>query len=229
MKRLLGLTVAATAALSVAAMAAPTHERVRGTVKSASADKLTVHTSAGDDVPVTLNSSTKYLKVEKSSLGKIEKGSYVGIATKEVAAMSVALEVVVFPPSMKGAGEGHYGWDKIPDTTVAGDKMTNSKMTNGNVAAVSTSSEAPKVNSKMTNGSVSSTSSEEGAKKLTVTYKGGTQTILVPPTAPVVTFTKGSHAELTDGTTVFVSGTTDNGKVTANAVAVGTNGVKPPM
>jgi len=36
-------------------------------------------------------------------------------------------------------------------------------------------------------------------------------------------------AEVTKGATVFVNATKDDGKVTANAVAVGVNGVKPPM
>jgi hypothetical protein len=229
MRRLLGLTIMATTALSVAAFAAPEHERVRGTVTSVTSDTLTVHTTTGEDLPIMLGSSTKYLKVEKSSLDHVEKGSYIGTATKEVGSMLVALEVVIFPPAMKGAGEGHYGWDKIPDTTVSGGATTSSAMTNGNVAAVSTSSSTATANSTMTNGSVSATSSEKGAKQLTVTYKGGEQTILVPPTAPIVTFAPGTLAEVTKGATVFVNATKDEGKVTANAVAVGTDGVKPPM
>ena len=228
MKRLLGLTIAAAAALSVSAFAAPEHERVRGTVTSITSDTLTVHTTTGEDVPVMLGSGTKYLLVDKASLNNIEKDSYIGTATKEVGSMLIALEVVIFPPAMKGAGDGHYGWDKLPDTTLAGGGTTSSAMTNGNVAAVSTA-EAPAVNSSMTNGNVSAASSEKGAKKLTVTYKGGEQTILVPPTAPIVTFKPGTMAEVTKGATVFVAATKDDGKVTADAVAVGVNGVKPPM
>ena len=49
----------------------------------------------------------------------IEKGSFIGTATKDVGGTQVALEVVVFPPSMRGTGEGHYAWDKIPDTTLS--------------------------------------------------------------------------------------------------------------
>jgi hypothetical protein len=229
MKGLLGLSFAATTALSVAAFAAPEHVRVRGTVTSVTSDTLTVHTTTGEDVPVALGSDTKYLEVKKSSLENIEKGSYIGTATKEVGSMLVALEVVIFPPSMKGAGDGHYGWDKMPDTTLSGGATTNSAMTNGNVAAVSTSSQAPAVNSSMTNGSVSATSSEKEAKQLTVAYKGGEQTILVPPTAPIVTFEPGTMSEVTKGAVVFVNATKDGGKVTANAVAVGSEGVNPPM
>ena len=69
-------------------------------------------------------SGTKYLKVEKSSLGNIEEGSHIGTGPRSVGSMLVALEVVIFPPSMEGAGEGHYGWDKIPDTTRSGGVKT---------------------------------------------------------------------------------------------------------
>lgn len=229
MKRLLGLTLAATAALSVSAFAAPEKERVRGTVSSISSESLTVHTATGTDVAMTLGSDTKYLQVEKSSLGNIEKDSYIGTATKSVGSVLVALEVVIFPPSMKGTGDGHYAWDTIPDTTVSGGGKTASAMTNGSVAAVATSSAQPGVNSTMTNGSVAAASSKDGAKQLTVSYKGGEQTILVPPTAPIVTFKPGTMAGVSKGETVFVSATKDGDKVMANAVAYGVNGVKPPM
>ena len=229
MKRLLGLSLAATTALSVSAFAAPVQERVRGTVSSISGDSLTVHTTMGTDVAVTLGSGTKYLQVEKSSLGNIEKDSYIGTATKNVGEKLVALEVVIFPPSMKGTGDGHYAWDTIPDTTVSGGSKTASAMTNGNVAAVATSPRTPQVNSTMTNGNVAAASSQAGAKELTVTYKGGQQTILVPPTAPIVTFKPGTMSDVTPGSTVFVNATKDGEKTTANAVAVGVGGATPPM
>ena len=229
MNRILGLTLAATTALSVSAFAAPARERVRGTVSEIGGDSLTVHTAAGTDVAMTLGSSTKYVQVVKSSLNNIEKDSYIGTATKSVGSMLVALEVVVFPPAMRGTGDGHYAWDELPDTTVAGGAKTASAMTNGNVAAVTKSSATPEVNSTMTNGNVAAESSKNGAKQLTVTYKGGEKTILVPPTAPIVTFKPGTMSDVTKGATVFVIATKDGDKTMANSVAVGVDGVKPPM
>src|ERR1700758_1171649 len=150
-KLILGLAIAASALTSSAALAATgTPERVRGTITSASADAVTVDTHADKPVTVTLTGNTKYLKVEKSNLNKIEKGSYIGTATKDIGGTQVALEVVIFPPSLRGAGEGHYAWDKIPDTTLSEGSLTSSSMTNGNVSVVSTS--VPTVNSTMTNG-----------------------------------------------------------------------------
>jgi hypothetical protein len=211
-----------------AAFAAGEPSRIRGTITSVDTDKIVVHTAAGADLPIALGAGTKYLQVVKSSLDKVEKDSYIGTATKTVGSNLIALEVVVFPAAMKGAGDGHYDWDKIPDTTLSGKSYASSSMTNGSVTAVSTPSSAT-VHSAMTNGSVSSASNEKGVKKLTVTYKGGQQTILVPPTAPIVTFLPGSTSDLTKGAAVFIQATKDGDATAAALVAVGKDGLTPPM
>src|SRR6201988_3610781 len=204
--RILGLAIAASTLASSAALAATgTPERVRGTITSATADAVTVDTHADKPVTVTLTGNTKYLEVEKSNLNNIEKGSYIGTATKDVGGTQVALEVVVFPPSMRGAAEGHYAWDKIPDTTLSGGAQTSSSMTNGNVSAVSTSMAT--VKRTMTNGDVAASQSQGGVTHLVVTYKGGQQNVLVPPTAPIVTFRPGTKALMAKGKDVFVKGT----------------------
>jgi hypothetical protein len=225
-KRIFGLAIAVSALASSAALAA-TPERVRGVITSATANSVTVDTYAGKPVTVALTGKTAYLKVEKSSLDKVEKDSFIGTATKNVGGMQVALEVVIFPPSMRGTGEGHYAWDKIPDTTLSGGAKTSSSMTNGNVAAVSTS--VPDVNSSMTNGNVTASQSQGGIKHLMVTYKGGKQDVLVPPTAPIVTFRPGTEALVAKGSDVFIKATQTGSGLVANAVAVGVDGVKPPM
>jgi hypothetical protein len=227
-KRILGLAIAASALTSSAALAAAeTPERVRGTIASATANSVTVDTYAGKPVTVALTGKTAYLKVEKSSLDNVEKGSFIGTATKDVGGMQIALEVVIFPHSMRGTGEGHYAWDKIPDTTLSGGARTSSSMTNGNVAAVSTS--VPDVSSSMTNGDVAASQSQGGVTHLVVTYKGGQQHVLVPPTAPIVTFRPGAEALVVKGNDVFIKATKTGSGLVANAVAVGVDGVKPPM
>ena len=227
-KRILGLAIAASAVASTAALAATgTVERVRGTIASATADSVTVDTYAHKPVTIDLTGNTKYLEVEKSSLNQIEKGSYIGTATKDVGGTQVALEVVVFPPSMRGVGEGHYAWDKIPDTTLSGGAQTSSSMTNGNVSVVSTS--VPEVNSTMTNGDVAASKSNGGLTHLVVTYNGGKQDVLVPPTAPIVTYQPGTKALVTKGRDVFIKATETGSDLVANAVAVGVDGVRPPM
>jgi hypothetical protein len=77
-KRILGLAIAASALVSSAALAATgTPERVRGTMASAATDSVTVDTHADKPVTVILTGNTSYLKVDKSNLNKVEKGSYI--------------------------------------------------------------------------------------------------------------------------------------------------------
>src|ERR1700732_2682605 len=227
-KRILGLAIAASALASSAALAATeTPERVRGTIASATADSVTVDTNADKPVTVALTGNTTYLKVEKSNLNKVEKGSFIGTATKDVGGTQVALEVVIFPPSMRGAGEGHYAWDKIPDTTLSGGAQTSSSMTNGNVSAVSTS--APNVNSTMSNGDVAASRPQGGVTHLAVTYNGGQQDVLVPPTTPIVSFRPCTKALLPTWRDVFIKAPQTGSGLVATTVAVGVDGVKPPM
>jgi hypothetical protein len=223
MTRFFGLFLVATTTLSTAALAA-TPERIRGTVTGITSDAVMVHAPDGTDKTVGLTSTTHYQKVVRASLSNVEPGSYIGTATKEVGGKLIALEVVLFPPAMKGAGEGHYGWDRIPDTTLSGGASASSTMTNGTVSTAAAT--AGSANTTMTNGNVSAADAKGGAKQLTVTYKGGEQSILVPPTAPVVSFVPGAMADVTKGSTVFIGASNDDGKLTVN---YGSDGVNPPM
>ena len=147
--------MANSALTSSAALAATgTPECVRGVAWSAAANSVTVDTD-GKPVSVALTDKTAYLKVgEVETPTRSRKGSFIGTATKDVGGTQVALEVVIFPPSMRGTGEGHYARDKIPDSTLSGGAQTSSSMTNGNVKA-RCRLPVPDVKSSMTNGDVS--------------------------------------------------------------------------
>ncbi len=211
------------------AMAATQSERIRGTIESADQDSMTVQTLQGEKVKVSLDDATKYVTVVKSGLSNVAKGSFIGTATKGSGDFLVALEVVIFPPSLRGTGEGHYGWDKLPDTTMAGGGSVSSSMTNGTIEAASPSGPATEVNTTMTNGDIQSASEQGGAKRITVTYNGGKQTILVPPTAPIVAFQPAERSAVMTGAHVFIRASEDGGKTTADFVAVGKDGLAPPM
>lgn len=229
MPRILPLATAFSVCLiSAATIAAPVPQRVRGTIDAVTPTTLTVHTTSGSDIAVALDGQTHYLQLSPSSLSKVDPGSYIGTATKSIGDQLVALEVVIFPPALRGTGEGHYAWDRIPDTTLSGHATTASSMTNGTVSAAPAITPET-VNSTMTNGTVSSAGESDGARQITVTYKGGKQTILVPPTAPIVVYRTGDKAELKHGTAVFVNALRDGNALTARSVAVGIDGVKPPM
>jgi hypothetical protein len=224
MPRLLALFIAAGIfGISAVAFAAPVPERVRGSVKSISDTTLVIHTTSGTDKTLNLTDATGYLTVAKSDLDHIESGGYIGTATKSIGDKRVALGVLIFPPAMKGAAEGHFDWDPIADTTLSGGAKTASAMTNGTVTAAKAAAGAGKVNSAMTNGIVSSTGASGGAKQITLTYQGGKQIVLVPPTAPVVTVVPGGKSDVTVGTVVFINAVQQDGQLNAAAVFVGLN------
>src|SRR5579859_5663864 len=100
---------------------------IRGTIASLNGQTLTVNTREGPKVDVALADPLTVSTVKRLKLADIKEGSYVGVASKTGADGSAqALEVLVFPDSMRGAGEGHYAWDLQP----------GSMMTNANVTAV---------------------------------------------------------------------------------------------
>src|SRR4051794_37819664 len=102
MTRLLGLALAATAAFMTPAMAVAQSERIRGTIEAVDHKSMTVQMPQGNKVEVSLTDATKYVTVVKSPLSHVEKGSFIGTATKGSGNFLVALEVVIFPPSLRG-------------------------------------------------------------------------------------------------------------------------------
>ena len=112
-------------------------ERLRGTVIALSGDMLTVHTHDAADVPVAFAGSIRYVTVMRLSPDRVDLGSYIGIGTKTSGNKLVALEVVVLTLSVRGADEGHYARDRIPDATLSGGATTASTMTNGSISNAS--------------------------------------------------------------------------------------------
>jgi len=228
MARLPTLALASLLTLGTAAVAASPPERLRGTIEAVEGCGFTLKTLDGKSERVTLAPDAKVSWVVPAQLDQIKDGVFIGTATK--GEPPVALEVVLFPGSMRGTGEGHYDWDVIPDRT--GGSAVKSTMTNGTVkaAAPATAPDAPRVKSAMTNGTVKA--SGTGAERtLTVDYgKGQSIQVLVPPQAPVVTFEPADAGAISAGAKAFVVvARGDDGKVTARRVAVGKNGLTPPM
>ena len=107
------------------AWAEGTPVRVRGTVVSLDGSKLVVHTKDGKDVTVNLKDKYAALAVVKSSIDEIKEGTFIGTATEPQPDGSLrAVEVVVFPETLRGFAEGHYPWDLGP----------KSMMTNATIA-----------------------------------------------------------------------------------------------
>ncbi len=174
--------------------------RVRGTIESAAATTLTVKARDGSSMTIALPEQVRLSTVVKKSLDDIKSGDFIGSAALKGADGKLhALEVVIFPEAMRGTGEGHYPWDSAPDST-------------------------------MTNATVGEVMAAPSGKTLKMTYKGGEQDIVVGPDAPIVTFAPANPGMLQAGKAVFVVATKGaDGAMTARAVVVESDGVKPPM
>jgi hypothetical protein len=98
---------------------------VRGSIVSLNGNTLKVKSREGKSVDVMLADDVKVAGVARAAITDIKSGDFVGIASLPKAdGGEGALEVLIFPPAMKGLGEGSYGWDLKP----------NSNMTNATVA-----------------------------------------------------------------------------------------------
>ena len=192
-----GLMIAAAA--SQGAQAAD-KARVRGVVESLSGDTLKVKSREGKDVTIMLKSGWGVTGVVKAAVTDIKPGDFVGIASEPTASgTNGALEVLIFPAAMKGTGEGDYGWDLKP----------KSSMTNATVASAVTS----------VNGPTLSLTYKGGEKKISIPE--GTPVVTLG--AATKDDIKAGAGVIINGTT---SG--DN-MVEADRVLVGIDGVVPPM
>ncbi|HET6307481.1 MAG TPA: hypothetical protein VFG12_09865 [Rhodopila sp.] len=165
------------------------------------ADGIEVTTRGKDKVTLKLADNATVTWIEPIKISAIKPGSFIGTAAVTQPDGTLrALEIQVFPESMRGVGEGHRPWDL----------GANSSMTNGTVGTLKSSS--------------------GHTLKLSLTYKGGEQTVVVPAKAPVITYEATSREALTKGAhvIVFVAQNPD-GTQTATRVGVGRNGLVPPM
>ncbi len=213
---------------ATSSLAAP--DRIRGTIEKVTPDGLVIDQRDGGTITVSTSGATKYADVVPSSLDAIQTNDFIGTATKGPKTFMVALELVIFPSSMRGTGEGQYGWDKLPDTTMrnASSATTSSTMTNGSISATSPVG-ASRMKTQMTNGTVSAGQTTAGGRTITVAYGGGqSSTILVPPTATIVRFQPGDRSVAKPGAKVFIKADDSANPPTAQFVAVG-DGITPPM
>src|SRR5260221_1152956 len=194
------LLLAAVSAVAVAQAPANPPVRIRGTVEKIDGQMLTVKANSGQSMTIKLADNFIVMDVAKAIVADIGSGKFIGTTTVgERNGALVALEVHIFPENMRGTGEGHYDWDLRPE----------SKMTNANVASVTTMGKD---------------------RVLTVQYKGGEKKVLVPENAVVVLFTPTERSELKPGASVFVNSQRQpDGSLTAPRVNVGLKGQVPPM
>lgn len=83
--------------------------------------------------------------------------------------------------------------------------------------------------STMTNANLEGIAQASGGNEITMKYKDGSQTILVPPGTPVVAFVPGSRADLKVGEYIWTLARQEpDGKLVTQRLNVSKDGVKPP-
>ena len=204
-KKLSSLAATALIALAIFVMLLPgasaaERVRVRGSVVGLSGNTLSIKTREGESVDIALADGWMVSGMAPASLSDIKPGDFLGIASlPRSGGGDGALEVLVFPPALKGTGEGSYGWDLQP----------NSTMTNGTVDATVTAADGPSVKL-----------SYKGGEK-TIVIPEGTPIVTFGPATPA-DLKPGAAIFL-------IGEKTDAGTISARRVTVETNGVKPPM
>ena len=195
--------------LSVPALAASPPMNVRGTIAQVDGNTINIKERDGGVAKVHLADNAKIVSVAKASISDIKPGSFIGTAaTPRTDGKLQAIEVHIFPESMRGTGEGNRAWDLTPKTS----------MTNGTVAQKSNKVENNKVNN------------VEG-NDVTVSFNGGTKIVTVTSDAKVVTLVPGDRSELKPNAKIFIPAATrtPDGALEANRVTVGKDGITPPM
>ncbi len=195
---------AVAAAVSVLAVGAASAVRAeplheRGTIAAVDGAIVTVKDRDGKDVTLNLDDGWKIGGVARATMADIKPGTFIGTATSGEETGLKALEVVVFPAAMKGTGEGHYAWDLQPK-------------------------------SMMTNATVDNEVKSTDGKTVKLSYKGGEKTVAIKDSTPIVQIVDATRADLIPGAKVFiVTPTVTDGRLASGFVAVGKDGVTPPM
>jgi hypothetical protein len=145
--------------------------RIRGTVERIEGPIFVVKNRDGSELKLTVTEDHPlFVAIVPGKMSDIKPGMYVGSAgMMQEDGTQKAIEVHIFPESMRGTGDGHYDWDLLP----------KSKMTNGNVEQAVTGVDGPLLSVKY----------KDGEKKLVVTpqtvivtYEMGKREEVVPGT-----------------------------------------------
>jgi hypothetical protein len=186
---------------SAAAMAQPAAPtmRLRGTVEKIDATTLVVKDRSGEMLTMALADNFTVSEVLPIDPAAIQPGSFVGTAS--VAGPDGALSALEVLVFAEAARGTGEGHS-------AWDLQPGSLMTN---ATVGTITPGPK------------------GRTMTLHYKDGEKTIVVPDGIPVVTIKPADRSLLVPGAKVFVTAQVRNGQPTALRATAGRNGFQPPM
>ena len=200
LQRMLALASFASICLALPAAAQET-VRIRGTIEKVDGPVYVVKNRDGAELRLTVTDPQLYVAIVKSTMADIKPGQFVGATgVTQPDGSQKAIEVHIFPESMRGTGEGHYDWDLKPNT----------KMTNANVEQTVAGVEGP----------VLSVKYKDGEKKVLVTPETSVVTYVIGDKNDLKPGTKifvGAGKKQADGT------------VQTPRVTYGKDGLTPPM
>jgi len=126
-RKLLAIAVGLSLASSAFAQSSGSPARLRGKIDAVSDYAIQLTLRNGTKASAKLSSNVRIVWLTVAQPNEIKQGSYVGTAAVPQADGTLkALEVQVFPESMRGVGEGSRDWDLGP----------GSSMTNGTVGSL---------------------------------------------------------------------------------------------
>lgn len=197
---IMGATVLALVAGLVAPAEAQTPVRVRGAIEKLDGNQLTVKTREGPSVQIKLADTYAVAAVVPTELDKVAAGTFIGTASMKAPDGSLVALEVLLFPEAMRGSNEGH---------YPWDLQPESMMTNATVSTVAAAA---------------------NGRELTLTHKGGTNKVIVPPGIPIVTFEPGSKDMLAPGAKVFIGTQKQaDGTLTAGRVNVGKDGLTPPM
>ena len=195
------VAVAIIASSSIPALAQqPPPSRVRGAIEAVDGDILSVKSRSGEDVTLHMTTDIRVVGIAKIPLSDIKVGSFIGATTVPGADGSQnAVEVHVFPETMRGTGEGSRPYDLSP----------NSTMTNATVAE--------------------SVAGNDGHTLLVKYKDGEKKVVVGPDTPVVTYVPAERSKLKAGAKVIAFFKKLPDGSFEANRISVGLNGLTPPM
>ena len=188
-------------ALGAIALAQAQTVRVRGTIDGIDGQMMNVTLRDGAKLAIKIADNATVAGIVKASMSDIKSGTYVGVAGMPLEDGSQRALEVLIFPEAMRGTGEGFG---------PWDLRPSSTMTNAAVAEVVV---------------------KPDAHTMTLKYKDGEKTIVVPPDAPIVTYVPGDKSDLKAGAKIFIFGAAKqpDGSLVAARIGVGRDGLTPPM
>jgi hypothetical protein len=178
----------------------PQVSRIRGTIESVDGSTVTMKSRDGSVLKLNAPDNVRVTGVVKISMADIKSGAYIGVAAMPQ------------PDGSQKALSVHLFPEAMRGTAegfTPWDLRPNSTMTNASVDQMVTANDGD---------------------KLTLKYKDGEKTIIVPPETPIVSLVPGDKSELKAGAKIIAfASKKDDGSYDAARFFVGRDGLMPPM